>query len=89
MGFGITSLNSDDKAVHTHTRMGPEAGGSVGAASASTGLFSGPDIAAQVQELEKRIAHQVGEEAHLAAVSLGLDTYDGRLRGSSQTNLHI
>lgn len=43
--------------------MGPEEGGSVGSASDSTGLFSGPDIAAQVQELEKRVALQVGDEA--------------------------
>lgn len=37
--------------------MGPEEHDSVH--SASTGLFSGPDIAGQVEELEKRVAQQV------------------------------
>jgi len=50
--------------------MRPEEGGLVGSASASIGLFAGPDIAAQVQELEKRVAQQVGEvQYHLKMIA--------------------
>lgn len=59
--FFIRSLNWNIHGTDGLGRMGPEEGGSVG--SASTGLFSGPDIAAQVQELERRVAQQVGEGA--------------------------
>lgn len=40
--------------------MGPEEHDSVhSAGTASTGLFTGSDIAGQVEELEKRVAQQV------------------------------
>lgn len=55
--------------------MGPEEGGSVGSASASTGLFSGPDIAAQVQELEKRVTQQASDEAHIRLLLWRLQQY--------------
>lgn len=46
--------------------MGLEEDGSVCSVGSgrmgSTALFSGPDIAAQVQELEKRVAQQVGDD---------------------------
>ncbi len=46
--------------------MRPEEGGTVGSASTSIGLFTGEDIAAQVQELEKRVAQQVCEAQFLS-----------------------
>lgn len=67
--------------------MGPEEGGSVGSASASTGLFSGPDIAAQVQELEKRVAQQVGEDAYLCLAPLSSRDNEGL--GTTFTYLYL
>lgn len=52
--------------------MGLEEGGSVCSVSigsmGSTGFFSGPDLAAQVQELEKRVAQQVGDDTACLSV---------------------
>lgn len=58
--------------------MGPEEGESVCSVGfgsmGSTGFFSGPDIATQVQELEKRIAQQVGGDT--ACLSVLHDGYN-------------